>query len=691
VKSARPPVAQKRAHSVTTHGVTREDPYAWLRDREDPAVRAYLEAENAYTDAHVADTGALQRTLYDEMLARIDQNDQSIPVRDGPWLYYTRMVEGLDYGLHCRKPLPIGAPESEAGEEHVYLDENALAEDSEFFELGDLDIRKAHDLAAYTVDLSGDERYSLLIRDLGTGTLLPTRIDDVADEVLWGMDGQSLFYLRLDDAHRPYQVWRHTLGTDPREDALVFEELDEAFYVGIRLTRSERFIVIGVHSQVTSEEHLLDAHAPTSALRCVAPRRQDVEYGVEHHGDHLLVLTNANAPTFAVRRASLDAPDVWEPFVDARDDVTIEDVEAFEGWLVFVQRRNALRELVLRNVDDGEEHVLEMPDPVYAAWVGTNPDYRTEVLRFGYTSLGVPSSVFDYDLRTRTRTLRKQQAVHGFDPDTVVTERLWVEAPDGEQIPVSLVRRREDVGTAIPFWMVGYGAYGANSAPTFSSTRVSLLERGMGIAIAHVRGGADKGRAWYEDGKLLRKKNTFSDFIAVGQSLRERGYASALAMYGGSAGGLLVGAVVNERPELFDVAVADVPFVDVLNTMLDESLPLTVVEWEEWGNPNEREAFDYIASYAPYENVKAQDYPAMLLLAGWSDPRVSYWEPAKFTARLRETNTGSKPVLLRTHFEAGHGGPSGRYSAYEETAFIYSFVLTQLGLHAGGRQNPTVA
>jgi oligopeptidase B len=674
-----PPTAPQRPLTITTHGVSREDPYAWMRDREDPEVRAYLDAENAHTDAVMAGSAPLQKALYDEMLARIDQNDASVPVRDGPWLYYTRMVEGLDYGLHCRRPLPLGRPESEAGEEQVYFDENTLAEGTEFFELGDLDIRKTHDLAAYTVDLSGDERYDLFIRDLATGELLPDRIEDVSDDVLWAMDGTSLLSRRLDDAHRPFQVWRHVLGTAPSEDTLLYEETDEAFFVGVRLTRSERFIVIGSHSQVTSEEHLLDANDPSGGLRCIAPRRQDVEYAVEHHEEHLLVHTNLDAPTFAVMRAPLDDPGQWAPMVQGREDVTIEDVEAFADWLVFVQRRNALRELLVRNVADGTEHVIDMPDPVYAAWIGANPDYRAQVMRFGYTSMGVPSTVFDYDLRTRVRTQRKQQTVHGFDPGSVVTERLWVDAPDGQAIPVSLVRRREDVGKAVPVWLNAYGAYGANTPPSFSSTRVSLLQRGYAVAVAHVRGGADKGRAWYEDGKLLRKKNTFTDFIAVGEALRERGIASRLAIYGGSAGGLLIGAVVNARPDLFDVAVADVPFVDVLNTMLDETLPLTVIEWEEWGNPNEREAFDYIASYAPYENIEAQAYPAMLLLAGWSDPRVSYWEPAKFTARLRQRNTGTRPVLLRTHFDAGHGGPSGRYAAYEETAFIYAFVLQHAG------------
>lgn len=688
--SKAPPVAPKRPLAITTHGITREDPYAWMRDREDPAVRAYLEAENAYTDAQVESTAPLQKALYDEMLARIDQNDQSVPVREDDWLYYTRMVEGQDYALHCRRPSPKGQPEDDAGTEQVYLDENALAEGEEFFALGDLDIRKTHDLAAYTVDLTGDERYTLFVRDLSTGELLDTKIEDVADDVLWGMDGTSLLYLRLDDAHRPFQVWRHVLGSDPASDQLLFEEKDEAFYVGVRLTRSERFIVIGVHSQVTSEEHLLEAHAPGGPLRVVAPRRQNVEYTVEHHQGHLLVLTNHEAPTFAVRRASIETPEVWEPWIEAHEDVTIEDVEAFEDWIVVSQRRNALRELVVREVATEQQHVIDMPDPVYSAWVGANPDYRGQVLRFGYTSLGVPYSVFDYDLRSRERTLRKQQPVFGFDPETVVTERLWVEASDGESIPVSLVRRREDVGKAIPVWMYGYGSYGANSSPSFSTTRVSLLERGVGVAIAHVRGGADKGRAWYENGKLLHKKNTFTDFISVAEALKAQGIASSLSMYGGSAGGLLVGAVVNARPDLFEVAIADVPFVDVLNTMLDETLPLTVIEWEEWGNPNEREAFDYMASYAPYENIVAQDYPAMLLLAGWTDPRVSYWEPAKFTARLRERNTGSEPVLLRTHFEAGHGGPSGRYAAYEETAFIYAFALQQLGLYSA-QQSPTLS
>ncbi len=675
-----PPVATKRPLTVTTHGVSREDPYAWMRDREDPAVRAYLEAENAYTDAVMADAQGLQRALYDEMLARIDQSDQSVPVREGPWLYYSRTVEGLDYALHCRRPLPKGEPEDKAGPEDVYFDENAMAEGQAYFSLGDLDIRKTHDLAVYTVDDSGDERHTLRVRDLGTGEDLPLRIEDVGDEVLWSMDGGTLLYMRLDATQRPYQVWRHVLGSDPAQDELVYEELDEAFFVGMRLTRSERFIVIGVHSQVTSEEYLLDAHDPSSEPRLIARRRQDVEYSVAHHGEHLLVLTNHEAPTFRVMRASLQDPDVWSEMVPVRPEVTIEDVEPFEDWLVFVQRRDALRELVVRHVPDGEEHVIEMPDPVYAAWVGANPDYRTDTLRFGYTSMGVPSSVFDYDLRARTATLRKQTAAHDLEPGSIVTERLWIEASDGQRIPVSLARRREDLGKAVPVWLTGYGAYGASTPAAFSSTRVSLLRRGMGVAVAHVRGGADKGRAWYDDGKLLRKKNTFEDFTAVAQALRERGIASKLGIYGGSAGGLLIGAVVNARPQLFDVAVADVPFVDVLNTMLDETLPLTVVEWEEWGNPNERAAFDYIASYAPYENVREQPYPAMLLLAGWSDPRVGYWEPAKFTARLRESNTSSAPVVLKTHLDAGHGGPSGRYSAYEETAFIYAFALRQLGL-----------
>ncbi|MEM6290907.1 MAG: S9 family peptidase [Myxococcota bacterium] len=674
------PLAEPRPLTVETHGITREDPYAWLRDREDPAVRAYLEAENAYADAHMKPLASRKTALYDEMIARINEDDQSVPVREGPFLYYGRTVKGKDYGLHCRRPLAEDAPESEAGEEQVYLDENVLAEGSAYFSLGDLDIRKTHDLAAYTVDRTGDERHTLYFLDLDTGKTQPTVIEDVGEDVLWAMDGTTLLYLRLDDTNRPYQVWRHALGTDPKDDVLVYEDTDEAFFVGIRLTRSERFIVIGSHSQVTSEEHLLDAKEPTAPLRCVAPRRQDVEYGVAHHDDVLLVLTNLDAPTFAVMRASIDQPGAWSPMVPCRPEVTIEDVEAFADHLVFVQRRDALRELVVRRVSDGDEHVVAMPDPVYSVWVGANPDYCTDVLRFAYTSMGVPASVFDYDLKTRTATLRKQVDVYGFDPASVATERLWVEAPDGASIPVSLVRRKQDVGKAVPVWLTGYGAYGATNPASFSSTRVSLLERGVAVAVAHVRGGADKGRTWYEDGKLLRKKNTFGDFIAVGESLRSQGIASKLAIYGGSAGGLLIGAVVNARADLFDVAVADVPFVDVLNTMLDDTLPLTVVEWEEWGNPNEREAFDYIASYAPYENVVAQDYPAMLLLAGWSDPRVGYWEPAKFTARLRMRNTADAPVLLKTHLDAGHGGPSGRYAAYEETAFIYTFVLAQLGV-----------
>ncbi len=672
---SKPPVAERRPLTIETHGVPRQDPYAWLRDREDPAVRAYLEAENDYADSVMAPTREFEKKLYAEMIARINEDDQTVPVRDGPFVYYARSVTGQSYWLHCRRPVAADAPESAAGDEQVYIDENQLAEGHSFFSLGDVDIRADHAMAAYTVDTAGDERHTLRFRDLQTGQDLEQTIEDVGDDVVWARDADTLFYIRLDDTNRPYQVWRHAFGSSPDDDVLVYEELDEAFFVGIRLTRSERFVVIGSHSQVTSEEHFVDAQHPHQPLRCVAPRRQDVEYGVAHHEDTLLILTNLDAKTFRVMRAPLTEPSQWTPFIEARADVTVEDVESFRHHLVVVQRRAAIRELVVHRVCDGDTHVVELPDPVYAVWTGANPHYDTQNLRFGYASLGVPRSVFDYDVASRRRVLRKQTEVAGFEPARFVTERLWVEAPDGARVPVSLIRRREDAGRPGPIWLTGYGSYGANNDPTFSSTRVSLLERGVGVAIAHVRGGADLGRGWYEDGKLLRKKNTFEDFIAVASALRERGIADRIAIYGGSAGGLLVGAVLNARPDLFDVAVADVPFVDVLNTMLDETLPLTVVEWEEWGNPAERSYFDYMASYAPYENVRAQDYPPTLMLAGWTDPRVGYWEPAKLVARLRATKTDAQPLLLRTHLDAGHGGPSGRYAAFEETAFIYAFAL----------------
>ncbi|MGH9158334.1 MAG: S9 family peptidase [Acidimicrobiales bacterium] len=679
---AKPPVAPPRPHTLTAHGDDRVDGWYWLREKDDPEVLAHLEAENEHTRAALAHTEALQQELYDEMLARIQETDLSVPARKGDWWYLSRTVEGQQYAVSCRRR---GGPE---GPEEVLLDQNVLAEGHDYLSVANLSVSPGTMLMAYAVDFDGSERYTLRVRDLATATDLADQVPDTSYGLAWSADDRWVFYVKVDEAMRPWQLWRHRLGADPAGDTLVHQEDDERFFLSVHDTKTERYVLLVLDSKVTSEVWFLDSTDPEGRFRVIQPRQQGVEYGVTHAGESFLIITNADgAENFKLVSAPVATPDRehWVELIAHREDVKLDGVDVFAGHLVVFERAGGISRLGVRRLADGTAHVIEQPEPVYTAWPDANWEMETTTLRFGYSSLVTPRSVFDYDMEARTRELRKQQPVlGGYDPALYETRRLWATADDGAQVPISMVFRRglEPDGSA-PALLYGYGSYEISIDPTFSSLRLSLLERGFLFAIAHVRGGGEMGRSWYEDGKFLAKPNTFSDFVACARHLVDQGWTSPgrLAIRGGSAGGLLMGAVTNLAPELFAAVVAEVPFVDALTTILDQDLPLTVTEWEEWGNPvADAAVYACMKAYAPYDNVAARPYPAVLATAGLNDPRVGYWEPAKWVQRLREHTTSGRPVLLKTEMGAGHGGPSGRYEAWRDEALVYAFVLDALGL-----------
>jgi oligopeptidase B len=700
-----PPRAPRRPTVLRHDGDERVDEWYWLRDREDPEVLSYLKAENEHTEAGLASSASLRAQIFSEIKTRVRETDVSAPVRRGDWEYYTRTIEGHDYAVHCRRPAdapgppdPDAAPGSTAGEQ-VVLDENALAAPHDYFALSGLSIAPDQRLLAYSVDVDGGERGTLRFRDLARATDLEDEVADVYYGLAWANDGRTLFYVRTDAAVRPHQVWRHVVGTPVADDVLVLQEDDERFYLSIHRARSGGVVVVTAASKVTDEVHLIDADAPEQPPRCVAPREQGVEYHVEHHvdaarGDRIFVVTNADgAEGFRLMVAPADSTDrtAWDEVVPARRDVRLVDVDAFGSHLVLSERAAGLEQLRVLPLADGavrvaEGHLIEMPEDVFSVWVGPNPEFDTPALRYGYTSLVAPVTDVDYDVATRGRRVVKVQPVDGYDAESFESHRVWAAAPDGVRVPISVVHRRDlpRDGSA-PLLLYGYGSYEVSIDPTFSTTRVSLLTRGVVFAIAHVRGGGELGRHWYEDGKLDRKRNTFTDFVACAEHLVAEGFTSPdrLVARGGSAGGLLMGAVANLRPDLFGAIVAEVPFVDCLTTMLDEALPLTITEWEEWGDPvHEPPMYDYIKGYAPYDNVRDQAYPAMLVTAGLNDPRVQFWEPAKWVARLRATVSTPHELFLKTELGAGHHGPSGRYEAWEDEALVLAFVLEHVGISA---------
>jgi oligopeptidase B len=673
-----PPVAKIVPKESTTLGETRVDNYFWLRDRKNPETIKYLEAENEYTKAEMKHTDALQSKLYSEILGRIQQTDLSVPTKRGEYFYYTRTEEGKQYGIYCRKYGSLDAAEE------VLLDGNAMAEGHKYFRVGNFAPSPNHKLLAYSVDHEGDEAYTIHVKDLTTGKLLADAIPNTYYSLEWGNDNATFFYTILDAAKRPYKVYRHTLGV--KRNTLVCHETDERFTVELEKTRSQAYILINIGSSLTSEVRYIKADKPKGRFAILLPRVHETEYDVTHHGDSWFIRTNDGAKTFRLIEAPVQDPSRanWKEVMAARPEATIEQVTAFEDDLVTEERDRGLIKIRTFNFGTGNAHYIEFNEPVYTASIGANAEYSTKLLRFTYTSLVTPNSVFDYHMDTRDRELKKQQPVlGGYDPSKYQSERVYATAPDGVMVPISLVYKKGLVQNGkAPMLLYGYGAYGISMDPTFSSDRLSLLDRGFVYAIAHIRGGADLGKPWHEDGRLLKKMNTFTDFIACAEYLIAEKYSSPdrVAIMGGSAGGLLMGAVTNMRPDLFAAVVAKVPFVDALNTMLDASLPLTVGEYEEWGNPNEPKYYDYIKSYAPYENVEPKEYPSMLVTAGLNDPRVSYWEPAKWAAKLRAMKTDRHILLLKTNMGSGHFGSSGRYEYIKETAFDYAFILNVLGI-----------
>ena len=685
-----PPRPPKRPTVLRAHGDERGDEWYWLREKDNPEVIAHLEAENAFTGASLAHTEGLQKIVYDEIVSRIQETDLSVPVRRQGWWYYARSVEGLQYPIHCRCPAgsadtrPPGLGPSDAvPDEQILLDENREATGHDFFELGGLVVSPDHGVLAWASDTAGGERYTLRFRDLASRTDLADVVEGTYYGLAWANDNRTIFYTRPNDAMRPFQVWRHHLGRQVADDVLVFQEDDERFYVGVGRTKDDALILVAIGSKITSEVRFLDANDALGELRVVAPREQGVEYEVDHRDGRFVIVTNADgAENFKLVEAPTESPDRshWTPVLPYDPSVRLQAVDVFASHLALHERADGQLRIRIVTPGAGDPVVLEHPDPVHSVWIGDNPTFDTCVLRFQYTSMVTPMSVYEIDMVTGDRVQLKQQPVlGGYLASDYRTSREWAVADDGTRVPISVVSRADMArdGTA-PCLLYGYGSYEASMDPTFSPFRLSLLDRGFVFAIAHVRGGGEMGRGWYEDGKLLNKKHTFTDFISAASHLIDAGWTAPdrLVARGGSAGGLLMGAVVNLRPDLFAGIVAQVPFVDCLTTILDESLPLTALEWEEWGNPvSDPDVYAYMKSYSPYDCVSGQAYPPMLVTAGLNDPRVSYWEPAKWVARLRDRKIDDNRVLLKTEMGAGHMGPSGRYDAWRDEALVLSFII----------------
>ena len=677
-----PPVAALTPKVDTLHGDIRVDNYAWLRDdaRKRPEVISYLEAENAYTEAKTASLTPLRDKLYAEFLGRIKQTDLQVPEPHGPYVYYSRTVEGKQYPIFARKRSTPGA------REEILLDRNERAGTGKYYAAGATQVSPDHRLMAVLEDRNGSEHFILRVKDLTTGTWRADSLLETTYGVEWANDNKTLFYTRFDSAQRADRIFRHRLGEDPAKDVVVAREPNDLFGIEVSKSRSGRYLFISHSSFTSSEVKFLDASTPNGTWRVIVPRTPDLEYAVEHHDNRFIIRTNADGATnFKLVTAPVATPDRahWQDWIAPRADVQIEAFVPFRDHYVLVERGNALRRLRIIDAAKNSSHYISLPETVYTASMGGNREYATPTFRYRYTSLVTPSSVYDYDVRLRRSTLRKQdEVVGGYDKSKYATERAWARADDGALVPLSIVYKKPLVRDGSrPMLLYAYGSYGANSDPSFSTNNLSLLDRGVVYAIAHIRGGQEMGRRWYDDGKMMKKKNTFTDFIAAAEFLEKERYTSKdrMAIRGGSAGGLLMGAVANMRPDLFKAVVADVPFVDVINTMLDASIPLTTAEWLQWGNPKDASAYTYMKSYSPYDNVTAKAYPAMLVTTGLNDPRVGYWEPTKWVAKLRATKTDSNLLVLKTNMGAGHGGSSGRYDALRENAFRYAFILDQIG------------
>lgn len=677
-ETANPPVAKKIAKTNNFHGEQVVDNYFWLREKTNPEVIHYLEAENAYTDALMKPTEALQNKLYQEMVARIKETDVNVPYRKGNYYYYSRTEQGKQYQIYCRKRGSLDAPEE------ITLDLNELSKGHKFTALGAYEVSEDGNLLAYTLDLTGYRQYILFIKDLKNNQLMPYRVERV-DSVAWMNDNKNLYYVTEDAVtKRSNQLHHHTLGSD--KDDLVYEEKDEMFNLGVSKTRSNAYILVTASSHTTSEVQYKSADNLSDNFKLVQAREAGHEYYVDHHGDLFFIRTNQGAKNYRLVSAPVKNPgkENWKEVIAHRPEVKIEDTDYFKDYQVIYERENGLQKMRITDLRNGETHYLQFDEPVYAAFPNANAEYNTSRLRFAYQSLVTPSSIYDYDMQTRKRELLKQTPVlGGYDQAQYQSERVFATATDGTRIPISLVYKKGMVRDGkSPMLLYAYGSYGYSLPITFSSARLSLLNRGVVFAEAHIRGGGDLGELWHDQGKMMAKKNTFTDFINAAEHLIKEKYTASdrLIIEGGSAGGLLMGAVTNMRPDLFKAVVSHVPFVDVINTMMDASLPLTVGEYQEWGNPNEKAAYEYMKSYSPYDNIEAKNYPTILVKTSLNDSQVMYWEPAKYVAKLRATKTDNNPLLLKINMGAGHGGASGRYDYLREVAFDYAFMLNQWGI-----------
>ena len=675
-----PPEAKRIVKVLTEHGNIRKDNYFWLNESDNPKVLEYLKAENNYTDEMLRHTQALQEKLYNEIIGRIKQDDASVPFMDNGYFYYTRYEDGKEFPVYCRKKGSIDAPEE------ILLNVNEMAKGHKFLNVTGLSMSVNNKFLSYGVDTLGRRKYYIFIKNLETGETYKDKIPNTTGYAVWANDNKTLFYTRKDRALRAYKIFRHKLGDSSSDDKEIYHEKDKSFSTTVYKTKSYKFLVMGSFSIISSEYRILNADNPDGNFRIFQQREKDIEYYIDHYEDIFYIKTNLKAKNFRLMKTPIDktTKENWQEIIPNRKDVLLEEMEIFNDYLVLQEKKNGLNQLRIIGLKDRSDHYLDFGEAAYSTSIDRNPEFNTEKLRYSYSSLIAPRSIIDYNMRTGEKIILKQDEVlGGYNKDDYVVERLYATADDKTKIPVSIVYKkgiRKD-GTS-PLLIYGYGSYAISTEPVFSSTRLSLLNRGFIYAMAHIRGGQEMGRSWYEEGKLLKKKNTFTDFINCAEFLIKEKYTSKekLCIIGASAGGLLMGVVVNMRPDLFKAVVANVPFVDVITTMLDESIPLTTGEFDEWGNPKFKEYYDYMLSYSPYDNIAQQNYPAMIVITGLHDSQVQYWEPAKWVAKLREMKTGNNILLLKTNMQAGHGGASGRFEKFREIAVEYTFLLDQLNI-----------
>ena len=680
--SMKAPVAAKKPKELTMHGHTRVDNYYWLRERENPEVIAYLEAENAYRESVMKGSDQFQIDLFDEIVGRIKQDDESVPYKENGYFYYTRYEEGKEYPIFCRKKENLEA------EEEILANVNVLAEGYSYFQVGGLSVSPDNRYMAIGIDTVSRRKYTIHIKDLETGKMLDDQIPLTTGGSSWASDSKTIFYTQKDDETlRSKAIFRHAMGSDASADVLVYEEKDETFGTAVYKTKSKKYMVIASYSTLTTEYQFLPADDPEGEFKVVQPRVRGLEYNISHYGDYFYIISNLDATNFRLMKTPVEntGKENWEEVIAHRPDVFLEGLEIFNNYLVLDERKEGLTRLRVIPWDGSDEHYIDMGEEVYTASISVNPDFDSELLRYRYSSLTTPNTVIDYAMEKRNKSIMKQDEVLGgtFDPANYEARRIYATADDGKKIPMSIVYRKgTELDGTNPTLLYGYGSYGHTMDPGFRSYRLSLLDRGYVYAIAHIRGSQVYGRPWYEDGKLLKKMNTFTDFNDCAEQLIKDKYTSADHLYamGGSAGGLLMGAVINLQPELYNGVIAAVPFVDVITTMLDEDIPLTTSEYDEWGNPNEKEYYDYMLSYSPYDHVEAKAYPNLLVTTGLHDSQVQYWEPAKWVAKMRDMKTGDKQLLMYCNMETGHGGASGRFEQYKETAMEYAFLFSLEGI-----------